>query len=80
MPRFSQDTTSERVPVSAASTSAATTPEVRARTASRNPRGSCPCTASTRRTASSADDAGVPLSSCAVHRAATAGRTGTVSR
>src|SRR3954447_7319993 len=54
--------------LSAASTSDACNPVDRARTASRAPRGSCACTASSRSTTSSTDVAGRPASSCAARR------------
>jgi hypothetical protein len=59
---------SERSSVSARSTSAAVSPLVRARTESRAPRGSCPCTASSRSATASGERSGSPARAWAVSR------------
>jgi hypothetical protein len=57
---LTQVITSERSSLSARSTSETCPPTVRARIASRAPRGSCACTANSRRVASSGPPAGGP--------------------
>src|SRR5262249_32109605 len=73
VPRFSQLMTTERSVVSASSTSVASRPEVRARTASRAPRGSCAWTASRWPVTPATVRAGAPDSSCARRRCAASG-------
>jgi hypothetical protein len=70
VPRFSQPVTSVRRTVSAWSTSAAVSPVLRARMASRAPRGSCPWMASSRPATASAVVPGGPDSSWAAARSA----------